>query len=445
VPHQAPPPAGDHRRYRGLPRSLGSPAEAMPRSSLAPSGAARVAPKVAGSAMAMRGLAIRGRPVAAAAERPAGRRPPRDLSRLRGPALDVGFVLGAMLDVFLNPARDAQPYMHVLSGLACVALVLRRRFPFAVTLATAPGFLTGWSELAAMIALGTLARRRLWSWQTAVGAVVVAFCRFVRWPPAEFLQLEWREHLLNLMYGCIVAGMPVALGLLLAARQELSRRIRELAASREREQQLHAQAVRAEERARLAREMHDLVSHQVTLIAMQAGGLQVAARDDDTRQAARTIRDLSTRTLDELRQLVGVLRTTAAEDRGAPGLDRLADLVRCCDTEVSVSMEVGVERLPPAVSAAGYRTVQEALTNVRKHAPAASATVRVRAEDGSLLVEVRNTAPPRAAATPLPSGGHGLVGLRERAALLGGTCQAGSTEDGGFLVRVWLPLPSAGG
>ncbi|GDY28908.1 two-component sensor histidine kinase [Gandjariella thermophila] len=400
---------------------------------------------MAGSALAMRGLTVNGRPVAAAAERSAGRRPPRDLSRLRGPALDLGFVLGAMLDVFLNPPREAEPYMHVLSGLACVALVLRRRFPFAVTLATVPGFLTGWSELAAMIALGTLARRRLWGWQTAVGAVLVAFCRFMRWPPAEFVQLEWRQHLLNLIYGCIVAGMPVALGLLLAARQELSSRIRELAASREREQQLHAQAVRAEERARLAREMHDLVSHQVTLIAMQAGGLQVAARDEDTRHAARTIRDLSTRTLDELRQLVGVLRTSPAEDGESPGLDRLGDLVRGCDTEVSVRVEVAVEQLPPAVSAAGYRTVQEALTNVRKHAPCASATVLVRAEDGWLLVEVRNTAPHRAPAAPLPSGGHGLMGLRERAALLGGTCQARPTEDGGFLVRVRLPLPGGKG
>jgi signal transduction histidine kinase len=380
----------------------------------------------------------------AADARSAGNRSRISLARLRPVATDLSFVLVAALDVFLYPPRQAQPYMHVVSGLACVALVLRRRFPLSVTLATVPGFLAGWSELAAMIALGTLARRRLWTWQTAVGAVLVGFSRFMRWPPSEFVQLDWREHALDLMYGCIVAGMPIALGLLLSARQELSARFRELAASREREQQLQAHAVRAEERARLAREMHDVVSHQVTLIAMQAGGLQVTAQDEESRQTARTIRQLSTRTLDELRQLVGVLRTSVVDD-AQPGLEQLPDLLRGCEVDVSLVVEARTNELPPPISGAAYRTIQEALTNVRKHARSAPASVLVRAEEQSLLVEVRNTAPehsPEAAA--LPSGGHGLVGLRERAALLGGTCQATPTDDGGFLVRVRLPLPGAG-
>jgi signal transduction histidine kinase len=359
--------------------------------------------------------------------------------------VDLAFVLIAVLDVFLNPPREAEPYMPVLSGLACAVLVLRRRFPFTVTLATVPGFLTGWSELAAMIALGTLARRRLWGWQTVVGAVLVAFCRFMRWPPTTFVQLEWREDLFNLIYGGIVAGMPVALGLLLAARQELSARIRELAVSRERERQLHAQAVRAEERARLAREMHDLVSHQVTLIAMQAGGLQMAARDEDTRHAARTIRDLSTRTLDELRQLVGVLRTATTEDGEQPGLDRIGELVRCCDAEVSVSVDLAVDELPLDVSAAGYRTVQEALTNVRKHAQTTRVRISLENRGRNVHLEIQDWGrgfDMQALSTHTGAGERiGLVGMRERITVLGGRCEVQSGPQAGTRVSIEVPVP----
>ncbi|MGQ0838939.1 sensor histidine kinase [Actinokineospora sp.] len=351
---------------------------------------------------------------------------------------DVAAVLVAALDVWLVVPEGAPTYSIWLSWLAVPAMLLRRHVPFVAVLLTIPGFFAGWAQLAAMIALGTLAKRHLLGWRTIVGAVLVGLSRFVLWPWSEFLALTWRQHFLDVLYGVLVAGMPVAIGMLITVRQELSTRIRELARSREREKRLYAQTVRSAERAKLAREMHDVVSHQVTLIAMQAGALQVGAKDDESREAAETIRALSTRTLEELRELVGVLRS-GGDDDTQPGLDEIADLMRSSGFSVALAMDAAPELLPAPVSRAAYRTVQEALTNVRKHAAGSRTSVRVRADGETLLVEVRNERP-RTRPPLLPSGGHGLLGLRERAGLLGGSFDAGPTAEGGFQVRARYPL-----
>jgi len=366
----------------------------------------------------------------------------RTSPRARGIASDVAALFLAVLDVWLVIPEDAAAYSTWLSAIAVAAMVMRRHVPFLAVLVTVPGFMTGWSQLAAMTALGSLAKKhRLLSWRMVVGMVLVFLCGYVRWPLSEFYSLSWQEHLLNVIWAVIIAGMPVAIGLLINARQELSRRIRELASSREREKRLLAETVRAAERAELAREMHDVVSHQVTLIAMQAGALQVSA-DGTTAEAARTIRELSTRTLEELRNLVGVLRSGDAAEDTQPGLDELDDLVRHFrDDAVPVALDVTAEPecLPRSVSHAVYRTVQEALTNVRKHAAGARASVKVLAKQDTLVVEVRNDRA-RLRKPSLPSGGHGLIGLKERAGLLGGTFSAGPTSEGGFRVSATYPL-----
>ena len=361
---------------------------------------------------------------------------------------DVVLIFFAVLDVWLlglwmeaDPSTDLPPiesYQVWLNWVAVAALLLRRRFPFITLLLTIPGFFVGWSQLAAMIALYSVARRYVGGWQTGLAAALVWLCRFVAWPPQELIDRPASGHFHSAIYGFLVAGLPIAIGLLVHARQELSDRIAELAESRERERVLHAHAIRADERAKLAREMHDVVSHQVSLIAMQAGALRMAVADAEHKQVAGTIRTLSTRTLDELRQLVSVLRTT--EDN-QPGVDELAELAADAGFEVSVQVNGPVEDLPAPVSGAVYRTVQEALTNIRKHAGGASATVLIDAREDDVLVEVRNTAAadPSAESSPLPSGGHGLVGLRERAALLGGEFSAGPTDEGGFLVSASFP------
>ncbi|WP_051766277.1 sensor histidine kinase [Saccharothrix syringae] len=363
------------------------------------------------------------------------------VARYRQWAFDVAAVAIAALDVWLRVVPEAETYNHVLSVVAVVAVALRRRFPFLVVLLTVPGFLAGWAQLAAMIALGTLARRKLLTAQTYVAAGLVWFSRFFLWPASEFTALTWQTHVHDAIYGCLVAGMPVAIGLLAHAREELSARISELAVSRERERSLHARAVRADERARLAREMHDVVSHQVSLIAMQAGALRVAVEDPKAKQVAGTIRALSTRTLDELRQLVSVLRTTNGDDSPQPRVEDLPQLMATAGFPTTLVVHGEVANLPGPVSGAVYRTVQEALTNVRKHADGAPTRVLITYDTNVLYAEIRNEAPAhRQDNGGLPGGGHGLVGLRERATLLDGEFAAGPTEDGGYLVRVTFPV-----
>jgi signal transduction histidine kinase len=364
--------------------------------------------------------------------------------RHSGPLSDTGAIALALLDVLLVFPKNAELYSHILSGAACLALVLRRRYPFLVLLATVPGYLAGWSQLAGMIALYTLAKKRAWNWQTMAGAVLMMLCAFIVWPLDEFFGQDWRHQLLNLLWAVVDAGMPLALGLLVTTRKELVHRLTELAATRERKQQLQAQSIRAEERTRLAREMHDVVSHQVTLIAMQAGALKMTVGDADSREIANTIRRLSTKTLEELRQLVGVLRTTGDEDDGRPDLTDLRRLVSDCGLVVTLNVDGDIESIPRPVSAAAYRTVQEALTNVGKHAPSAAVAVLVQVGEDELVVRVRNGRP-RGQRTPaLPSGGHGLVGLTERAELLGGSCHAEPSRDGGFVVTSRFPLALPG-
>jgi signal transduction histidine kinase len=348
-------------------------------------------------------------------------------------------IMLAILDVWLVIPEKAQPYSIYLSGAACLALAFSRWLPFIAMLATVPGFLAGWSQLAAMIALGMLATRRQLHWQTWLGAGLVWICRFTRWPLPDFAQLSWREHILDGIYGVLVAGMPVTIVLLIGARTELSKKLTELAASRDREHRFHADAVRAEERARLAREMHDVVSHQITLIAMQAGALQAQSTDTQALQTAQVIRQLSTRTLEELRSLVSVLRAGSEDDGPRHGIEELQGLIRSSDVSAHLTVEQIPDTLPNQVSAAAYRTVQECLTNVHKHAPGATAIIRIRGEHDALKVEVRNDRSHQTG-TALPSGGHGLTGLAERARLLGGSFETTDTEDGGFRVRARYPL-----
>lgn len=394
----------------------------------------------------------------------------------RQPLFDVVAVVAAALDVALVVPEQAHLYSVIVCGIACLALTARRHFPALVLLVTIPGFLIGWSEIAGMIALGTVAYRYRRGWQTIAGGLGVWCCRFLIWPPAEFLSESWREHTLMAIYAAVVAGMPVAIGLFAAARKDLAARIAELDASRARERRLLERAVRADERTKIAREMHDVVSHQVTLIAMQASALQVATCGSDARDSATceedgsteapeiagTIRLLCRRTLEELRSLVGVLRTQPADEQvpsvaeethGDPteearqaasshrDMHALAEIARADGVHLTVQPELLEEDLPSAVSAAAYRTVQEALTNARKYAPGASVAVSVSTAAGELRVEIVNGEGIETALPPLPSGGHGLIGLRERAALLGGSLRAEPTLTGGFRVRAEFPLP----
>ncbi len=330
-------------------------------------------------------------------------------------------------------------------------LLGRRRWPLLVFLVMLPALssdtLSDKALFPGLIALYTVAlassRRR-----TSAACALLFFAFWARTSVLDAFGNDWPDAPLILLGAVGLAVAPVALGLLARARVTLSARLEDLSRAREREDLLLAQQVLSAERARLAREMHDTVAHQVSLISVRTAALQVTTTDPEVRETARALRLLAARTLDELRQMVGVLRASGGTlDTRAPQ-PLLADLPRLIadsgldvDTVLDIRLDSATARLwTPTVQRAAYRTVQEALTNSRKHAPGARVAVHLHDSDRYLHVEVRNTPPDPAAATPdLPTGGHGLTGLRERAQLTGGTLTSHPTPEGGYHLHAVFP------
>ncbi|BBH67739.1 two-component sensor histidine kinase [Actinoplanes sp. OR16] len=359
--------------------------------------------------------------------------------RFRQPLIDIGLIALAGADIWFNPLTD-EPIGVAVAVLACLALAVRRRYPLLVVAFTLPAALVQGAMVAPFVALYTLARqsrdRRLLIACAAVASVIGAVPSPLDEDPGDLA-----SSLVYFGYTLATSAFPVVLGQLVQARQELRQRLVEIEDAKEHERVLHAQAILARERAQLAREMHDVVSHQVSLIAVQAGALQVAAGDAQTREAARTIRSLSVGTLDELRTMVTLLRSSGddtTELTPQPTLADLRTLVNNSGIEVTLAGDLALPVGTPAQRAL-YRTVQEALTNVRKHAPGASATVEVWHDGKVVGVTITNSAPSRPS-LPLPGARQGLVGLQERADLLHGSFESGPTSEGGFQVRMKLPI-----
>ncbi|MFD9795256.1 sensor histidine kinase [Streptomyces sp. NPDC059070] len=331
---------------------------------------------------------------------------------------------------------------------AAFVLLARLRHPVAVLVLTLPGTYLDNAWLAGLIALYTLSYLRPKPGLLVVCTLLNALAYFLPHPLTadEVSRRLAQEGWLEVLVGAPVAAL--ALGRLHAVRHELAARLGELTASRAESDRLLAEHVLDTERARLAREMHDVVAHQVSLISLQAGALRTSTADPSARDIAATIRTLSVRTLEELRHMVGVLRAAGGGRGELTPQPRLADLDRLvADSALDITAEIdqrACAQCPEAVERAAYRIVQEALTNVRKHAPGARVDVRVRCRDAELALEVRNGPADRGAdPLDLPSGGHGLVGLSERVHLLGGFFTAGATREGGFLVTATLPLRPA--
>ncbi|WP_329565963.1 sensor histidine kinase [Kitasatospora sp. NBC_01266] len=397
-----------------------------------------------------------------------GRRPLTPAARRRlALLLPVAY---ALLESWLLD-RDTVWWKNALNGVAALGLLLRLRWPTVSMALALPGTFFTESWLAPITALYSVAADRRRLPVPVLCAAAFGLCDYFTWSVTG--QSSWVGQTLVLtqasglamMQSALLGTAPVALGMLARTRRELTLRLEQLTLGQRREARLLAERVLATERARLAREMHDVVSHQVSLISVQAGGLQVSTTDPTAERTARTIRELSVRTLQELRQMVGVLRAAGGaslpeqgDPTGPPQAPqpRLADLPRLVedsglvagnglvmDSALCGPGEPGADgqAWPEAVQRAAYRTVQEALTNISKHAPGSQVRITVSERGGRLLVEVRNgPAPSRPDRTaPLPGGGHGLVGLRERAQLLGGQLTAEPTADRGFLVRAVLP------
>ncbi|QXJ26725.1 two-component sensor histidine kinase [Actinomadura graeca] len=356
--------------------------------------------------------------------------------------LDAGLVVVSLLDVWVQagfgPRSDS-----AFAVLASCALLLRRRAPLVGFVLALPAVLTSFALVAALIAVYSLAAHTRSRPLLAVCAAAFAGCYVLPWPAPRVGGIVHASDVPDLAYGLALGAAAALLGQLVQARRDLATRLAEITEVREHEQFLAAQSVLAKERAQLAREMHDVVSHQVSLIAVRAGALQVSTGDPDAKDAASTIRRLSVRTLDELRHMVSVLRASGGpptELTPQPTLAQLHALVAGCGIEADLDVDLTGD-LPAPVQRAIYRTVQEALTNARKHAPGSTARVEVRQRDGTVRTAVTNTAPTRPA-LPLPSASHGLIGLRQRAELLGGVLESGPTPDHGYRLSLDLPVTS---
>lgn len=273
---------------------------------------------------------------------------------------------------------------------------------------------------------------------------------------AHLMRWVWRPYP-GISFGwwviLVIAGYAALLGwgALERERGAVIDGLRERAARAEAEQGRLVAEARAQERAAIAREMHDVLAHRLSLLATYAGALEYRPDSPPERlaQAAGVVRSGVHDALQELREVIGVLRdpdtgwSSVDGDRPQPGVDDIAALVaECRSTGMPLTWVHTLDGEPPATTGrAAYRIVQEGLTNARKHAPARPVDLSLTGSPGDLLtIEISNPMAPDGAAS-MPGSGKGLVGLAERARLLGGTLDHRVTEDGRFVLQVRLPWP----
>nr|WP_203686925.1 histidine kinase [Streptomyces sp. SID14515] len=350
-----------------------------------------------------------------------------------------------------NQGAGPDPWFRIgdpLLALACLtALLWRRRFPLAVAMAvtiasTASALATG----AALLALGSISTRRR---PVEIGAVVLAYVTAsqfadgfypVQNPPGTF----WFQ----LTLPALTAGIAVAVGMAVGARRVEVRSLRDRAESAEREQTARAAQARVLERNRIAREMHDVLAHRISLVAMQAGVLDHRGdlRAEENRLLVRGIAEGSHQALEELRDVLGVLRADPGHpEPPQPSLDRVPDLVADARSSgLDVTLTTTVTGTPTdVVGRTCYRVVQEGLTNAAKHAPGAPVHITVEGGAGDGLgVSVRNSPATTGTAQRPPASGFGLLGLTERVDLAGGTLHHRPTPDDGYVLTVRLPWPT---
>jgi signal transduction histidine kinase len=360
-------------------------------------------------------------------------------------ALLVDVALAGVVAWLGLDSSRARAWTPLVAAVVFAALLVRRRWPLLTMAISIVGLLSGMNLLSAVVALYTLASRRGPAVRTwiAAAATVAAFLS----PKPVNWSTDWKYVLL----GCgLFVLVPLLAGYWMFQRTGLLEALRGRAEQAERESELLAERAVAAERRRIAGEMHDVVAHRVSVIAVQSGALTVLPGDERVGQVAEVIRNNSTAALAELRDVLRVLRAdndeaaAPAEVAPPPGLDGIPSLVddsRATGTVVDFEMPVPLPETTAPVARAAYRVAQEALTNVNKHAHGSRARVTLTATGDGLAVEVANTRPEGRAplATELPSSGYGLVGMRERVALAGGTVRAGHTDDGGFLVHAVFP------
>ncbi|MGW0891324.1 sensor histidine kinase [Saccharopolyspora sp. NPDC002578] len=352
----------------------------------------------------------------------------------------------------------------VLVNLFTVSLLVRRRFSVVLLAVGTASMLVHVITLSAGIGAFLVMNMRTDPWMPAdLMFAVYAFAAYEtrhRWRVLGWILVAvivftalrpWThpdgETLSNAFW---ITVFPAVLGLWIGARRRLVAALRDRADRAEREQHLLTEQARADERAKMATEMHDVVTHRVSLMVLQAGALGVTARDAATRTAAEELRAGGCQALDELRDFLGVLRSgdervDRTSSAPAPDLAGLVAETEAVGVPVRLTELGSTTQVSPSVGRAAYRVVQEALTNVHKHAPGTSVEVHVEYGPDRVRLAVRNTRPESTGELAGHGAGAGLLGLRQRVELVGGTFHSGPTGDGGFEVSAILPgyVPTA--
>jgi signal transduction histidine kinase len=376
----------------------------------------------------------------------------RDLAeRLGRRSLDlvlVALALGSLLEALLSAAHVDRPLVATLFPVAALALLLRRRFPLPapaasmLALAVAAAFDgRGVNDLTAPFFIGIAAAISFGSIPDGREAIAGLAVNLIG---IEFIQSQFpHHHPADYLWVSLLFAGAWFVGFILRRRAlqtvELRRRAEEAERAREDEE------IRAvvDERARIARELHDVIAHSVSVMVVQAAGVRrlLPVEQERERQALETVEKTGRQALAEMRRLLGVLRTEADRPElvPQPGLTtirQLVEQVRNAGLPVELEVEGDPVELAPGIDLAAFRIVQEALTNTLRHAGPAHAWVRVRYAADELELTIANdgeTAAP-------DSGGYGLVGMKERVNLYGGKLEAGPRDGGGFSVSARLPL-----
>ncbi|MFE7559921.1 sensor histidine kinase [Kitasatospora sp. NPDC057500] len=395
--------------------------------------------------------------------------------RRRSALLDAGLAALAALECAASSITYIGSRVHlgvaaqigvgVFAALAGATLVVRRRWPAVPVVVALLAMPAVPSMVLLLVALYTLAET--WEWPSrrrrvvalsalayaeTAGVILMSMANPVD-PVVEVDQPPfWGQVVLSLLVAAGATAAPVVTGLYVGARRRLIESLQDRAHGLETELDLlaeqareRARRARLEERTRIAREMHDVVAHRVSLMVVHAGALErIAAKDPEkAAQSAKLMGEVGRQALNELREILGVLRMSderGPEPDSLAGLPRLVDQSRAAGMAVTLTVSGSRQEFTGEAEQTAYRVVQEGLTNAHKHAGGAQVSVLLAYAPNGVRVSVVNACPGgERTAAALPSGGNGLVGMRERVVALGGTFSAGPERDGGFRVEAVLP------
>nr|WP_229830381.1 histidine kinase [Streptomyces mutabilis] len=359
-------------------------------------------------------------------------------------AVTVGLLAADVLDEEpgLSPAMAVAD--QVIGALACAAVWLRRRWPVGLAVAMVPVSLVSATAGGAVLAsMFTLAVHRPFRYVAWIGGASLAVAPLFYWMRPE----PGLPFLASLLIALLLAVTVIGWGLLVRSKRQLLLSLRDRARHAEAEARLRAEQAQRLAREAIAREMHDVLAHRLTLLSVHAGALEFRpdASREEVARAAGVIRESAHEALQDLREIIGVLRAGESDDAGRP-----QPTLAALDALVAESREAGMKvvlvgrvtepaAVPASVGRTAYRIAQEALTNARKHAPGTAVSVSASGAPGHGLVLTVRNAPPEGEVPHVPGSGQGLIGLTERATLAGGTLDHGPTPEGGFEVRARLP------